>query len=503
MEPRAHNKCNWWTAGDAVMLLAYSTVVLWTIRYHEKWADEAQAWLIARDLDLRTIWFHELRYEGSPGLWHTILWFAQHIFHAPYAALGYIGASFAIAGAAVLLFLAPFPRIVRWPLAFTYVMIYQYAVIARPYVLFPLLAFCAAFFFNDLKHPERLTLVLSLLALLTLHGTVLAACLGLAYSAEAFRQRNQFDAAIKKRYAICAAVMAIVFAFVIAIVKPTSDVEEIALKNGLVPSPSIPEVFPSFSQKLSVVICGAFIDWLIPSILLVVLLAAWCVWRKKWLAFVLPVSALVLFYCVVHGAAHHHGTVFIAAIAGLWIAWPSSRERLTFDSTNRTALLAASALLLILCFFNIWDARVAIQHEYLYPYSGAKDAADYLKNVAAERRPIFGFLHGVVAIQAYFDHNIFANNPHSYFHHGLPLSTTMINVDELNRVKPEYVVAYSDAPQVMLEHGAKELNALGYQLVHFSDGYYLYKQGVFEREVYFIFRRTANDAAPKELIGSR
>ena len=57
----------------------------------QKWADEAQAWLIDRDLDLKTIWFHELRYEGSPGLWHTILWVAQHVFHARYDGLGYIG----------------------------------------------------------------------------------------------------------------------------------------------------------------------------------------------------------------------------------------------------------------------------------------------------------------------------------------------------------------------------------------------------------------------------
>jgi hypothetical protein len=76
MDQRAHKKWSWWTAGDAAMLLGYSAVVLWTLRYHEKWADEAQAWLIARDLDLRTMWFHELRYEGSPGLWHTLLWFA-------------------------------------------------------------------------------------------------------------------------------------------------------------------------------------------------------------------------------------------------------------------------------------------------------------------------------------------------------------------------------------------------------------------------------------------
>ncbi|MGB2635516.1 MAG: hypothetical protein WAM58_16420, partial [Candidatus Acidiferrum sp.] len=158
---------NWWKIGDGLVLLAYSAVVLWTLQYHEKWADEAQAWLIARDLSLKMIWFHEMRYEGTPALWHTILWLVQHVFHAGYGAIGYIGAFFAIAGAAVLLFKAPFPRFIRWLLVFGYVFVYQYAVIARPYTLLPLLAFCAAILFKDLRHPERITLVLVLLALLT------------------------------------------------------------------------------------------------------------------------------------------------------------------------------------------------------------------------------------------------------------------------------------------------------------------------------------------------
>jgi hypothetical protein len=103
----------WWRVADLGVLGAWIAVVGFTLQYHEKWADEAQAWLIARDLDLKTIWFHELRYEGSPGLWHTILWVAQHVFHLKYGALGYIGMAGALAGAAVLIFNAPFPRYIR------------------------------------------------------------------------------------------------------------------------------------------------------------------------------------------------------------------------------------------------------------------------------------------------------------------------------------------------------------------------------------------------------
>ena len=37
-----------WKIGDAGVLAAYACVVLWTLQYHEKWADEAQAQSTAR-----------------------------------------------------------------------------------------------------------------------------------------------------------------------------------------------------------------------------------------------------------------------------------------------------------------------------------------------------------------------------------------------------------------------------------------------------------------------
>lgn len=484
-----------WKFGDAAVLLVYSCIVLWILPYHEKWADEAQAWLIARDLDLGTIWFHESRYEGSPGLWHTILWVAQHVFHARYGALGYIGATFAIAGAAVLIFLAPFPRYIRWPLAFTYVMVYQYAVIARPYTLLPMLAFSAALFFKDIQHPERITLVLFLLALLTAHGTILAGCLGLAYLLEAIKQWRVMDSHLRKKYLVCVTALACTFVFLFLILKPTPDVEVIAQQKALASAPeSVQAAFPSVGQKFIAVTSGAFIDFALPSVILLVLFAVWCVWRLKWLSYVLPVGILIAFYISVHGAAHHHGTVFVAAIVGLWIAWPTEREKVDFRGSDRGAFLAVQSLLLVLCAFNIWDSLIVIQREYAYPYSGSADAAQYLKSVGADHGPMFGFLHGVVAVQAYFDHNIFENNRNAFYHHGLPLESAQLNLEELHRVNPQYVVAYSDEPQVMLEKGAPLLIAEGYELVHFSDGYYLYKRGVFEREVYFIFRKKAASA---------
>lgn len=58
---------------DIIIFLIYAIVTfVITIIFHEKWRDEAQAWLIARDLDFWGI-IKQMTYEGHPPLWHFIL----------------------------------------------------------------------------------------------------------------------------------------------------------------------------------------------------------------------------------------------------------------------------------------------------------------------------------------------------------------------------------------------------------------------------------------------
>lgn len=480
---------DWWKIGDGAMLLAYSAIVLWTIQYHEKWADEAQAWLIARDLSLKSIWFHELRYEGTPGLWHTILWVAQHIFHRRYDAIGYIGALFAIAGTALLLFKAPFPRIVRWPMAFGYIFLYQYAVIARPYTMLALLAFCAAIFFKDQLHPERITLMLVMLSVVSLHGAILAGCLGFVYLLEALNDWGTLERSVKGCYAICAAVVLLCFIFLVVILKPTPDVQEFATGTSQQLALMRANVV-TVPMKLESVLSGAFLDFTIPSILFALLLAVYCALRKNLLIYVLSVGALIALYVVVHGYAHHQGTVTIGAIMALWIAWPTGKEQTALTAIERRATQGMIAVLLVFCAVQIWDSAVVIRHEYLYPYSGAADAAEFLKSQGAQNTRIFGFSYGIAGIQAYFDRNIFVNLPTTYFHHGLPIYGKNFDLAEIDHASPAYVVIFDEDPQRIMDmHVIDALGSIGYQMVHFSDGYQLYRRGVYVRQVYFIFKR--------------
>jgi len=479
-----------WRVTDFGVLGLWLAMVSFIIRHHEKWADEAQAWLIARDLDLRTIWFHELRYEGSPGLWHTMLWFAQRVFHAPYDSIGIIGMAFATAGVALLIFRSPFPRILRWLLPFTYFLVYQYAVIARSYTLLPLLSFTAAILFRNLKRPGRMTLVLVVMASLSLHGTIIAGCVGLAYLIEAVKSWPDLDPGIRQRYLFCVCALVLTLVTLFLVLKPAPDVEEFALKTKLAQLPeALMAMQPTRITKLSAVLSGAFLDEPIVSGIFLALFCAWCFLRRKWLPFILPVATLMIFYIAVHGYAQHQGTVFIGALTGLWIAWPATDEQKSFAPFEKLTTKVMVALLVCICAVNIWDAAVVMRNEYLYPYSGAEDAARFLKSAGAEKRGIFGYAYGMAGVEAYFDHNIEHNRQTTYYHHSAETADRFLNSSEIQAWAPGYIVIFSEDPNYTMSLLGSRVGAEGYQLAHVSDGYQLYKRGVYVRQVYLIFRR--------------
>ena len=115
------------------VLALYMGLLVLVMCFHEPWLDEAQAWQIARCISLKDLFTTRTHYEGHPPLWHLIL--------MPFAKLGMPyefslkGVSFVISSISMglIIFRAPFPKIVRYLLPFNYFFFYQYGVISRDY----------------------------------------------------------------------------------------------------------------------------------------------------------------------------------------------------------------------------------------------------------------------------------------------------------------------------------------------------------------------------------
>ena len=160
---------------EIVTLCIYAGLLAWAIPRHEPWADEAQAWQIARTLPLAQI-FHVLSYEAHPALWYICLWVLSRLHVVRRHALGSGGHS--ISGVAVLVTTSPFPRFIKLLLPFTFYLAFQYAIVARSYVLAPLLIFlCAYLWPQKLERPLTIALCLGLLADVAAHAAAISVAL--------------------------------------------------------------------------------------------------------------------------------------------------------------------------------------------------------------------------------------------------------------------------------------------------------------------------------------
>ena len=134
---------------------------------------------------------HQMGYEGSPPLWHLLLW-ALIRLHLPYAALGAVSLTLVAAGMYIWLRWSPLPAPVRLLVPFAFYYQYQYAVVARSYALSTLLAFAAVALWR--AKPVRvipLGLVVALLAQTNMHGFTIAGGIACAFAWEYIRRVPQ------------------------------------------------------------------------------------------------------------------------------------------------------------------------------------------------------------------------------------------------------------------------------------------------------------------------
>lgn len=142
---------------------------------HELWRDEANVWLIARELSPIQL-FREIRYQGHPCLWYLIVMpFAKLGFpFKTICALSFIVMAF---GAGIFTFRAPFHPITKFVCLLSPIFSYYYSVVARNYCLIALLLILLAHYYP--KRNEKPWFYGLLLGLLVQADTIALATAGL------------------------------------------------------------------------------------------------------------------------------------------------------------------------------------------------------------------------------------------------------------------------------------------------------------------------------------
>jgi hypothetical protein len=408
-----------------VTLSLYAVVVAAAIHSHEPWADEAQAWQIARSLSLGRM-FQALRYEGSPGLWHLLLWFLSRL-HLSYAGMRWASGLLALGGIAILLRYSPFPRWLKLLLPFTYFLLFQYAVIARSYVLVPLLLFTLATLWTKrFQQPVAVAVTLGLLANVALHAAMLSAGFAAIYALEWYWQKNNELLLPARRLSGPALLLCTFYAIAILTARPAKD---ITFPQGQSPLPpaqahaneqlaqlrhghSVQAIEYQFKQRLTPPLASGLILPLQLALLFWVVLA-WALAREGKLRYLLPGVLLALFCHFVAARPWHTGLITPYFIAILWMVWPNQERGFQDRKRYEKGVLAFFSLIVLI---QIYWAAYALKFDRRHPYSPARMTAGFLKPYVDQDAKILetGNHFDSVAVEPYFDRKVFANQPYPF-----------------------------------------------------------------------------------------
>jgi hypothetical protein len=441
--------------------VVYCCVVAISIARHEPWADEAQAWLLARDSSLADLWTRLLHYEGTPGVWHTLLHVLIQL-GLPYAGLNIVSGVLGLAAGWLVFRYAPLPLVVRLLLPFTFFLAYQYPVVARSYSLAPLLVFgCALLYESAAARIGLFTFLLCLLAGLSLHALLLSVSIWLTFYFGVGRRWHD------RRLLTAGAVYIAFVALMIAAAWPAKD---LAFPYHVGFS------FERFVSAVDTTFSGAFVGRLVVSLFIVALSIPF-LWKGRTLGmFVLSSILLCAASAFVYGNVWHQGFLLLAWLFAVWIAAANSKP-------TWPILASLFIAIAIQCYWTV----ASWKYDWQQPYSGGRAAAAYLRNTGIAGQRLFCIGFPCAAVQPYFDHNVFANFDHAFR-----------DWSSQNRADDPAALFSSKAPVFVLVSYKTEAEQIrwtelvdlaGYQEIKHFEGNVFWQTRILQPESFDLYRR--------------
>ena len=349
----------------SVILALYVAGTLFVGLHHEPWRDEADSWLVVRDASIPTI-LSWTRNAGTPALWYLTL---KPLVWAglPYQSQQILHLLLAWAAAALLVFRAPFNWITKILILGSYYFAYEYAIIARSYVLTVLLLFLiAAWYPWRYERRMRYAIAIALLFNANVHGAVIAGILTLLYVLSiGVRRVPPFPVAVMVTGALAAwaqlrTASDAAFPNVVRFIRSWTPMQ--AIDTAFFPGPWL-----RTTGTVSIVILA---------------LVAWSL-RKRvdaLLFLFLSIGALCAIYALVwFGGYRHAGLILLVVIVAMWMA-----REVRVDPLTVTAALLLNLTLLLSGSFGFLMARADVK----MAFSGSREMGEFIRANQLDRYEI-------------------------------------------------------------------------------------------------------------------
>lgn len=385
--------------GIAFILFVTSTLFIGI--HHEYWTDEAQSWLIARDVNVNGL-FRVMAYEGSPILWPLVL--KCFIFLGlPYRMLFIVPFLFSTIGVWLIIYRSKLPTPISITIPFTYYIFYQYTIIARNYCLIlPIVELIAISYHDRLKRPYIHALLLILLANISVHMTLLSGILFLFFCMDLTKQMKISDDIRESQHGLIAAsVIAIMFVLTANYLRIPAD-HSFQAHYHLDPMTMVVQYGVIFGELLAHNGSATYL-YMVLITLLATVLSVFYRFSPQFL--ILSTAVWSLLSCIYYNK-WHVGMVLLSVLLAIQLYPPKSRGLPA--SIERYRLVLFAVLSFFICIQLSWSVRTA-SYDYANVYSGAEAAAMFIKENGYDKGLIYGVGFPPTALSPYFDRNIYSN----------------------------------------------------------------------------------------------
>jgi hypothetical protein len=415
-----------------------------------------------------------MHYEGTPGLWQTLL----HVLiklRVPYSGMNYFSGALGCAAAWVFIRRAPLPLPVRLLMPFTFYIFFQYSVVARSYCLLPLLLFICGWIYPQAREKMGLmTLLLCLMAGVSVHGMIISGAIWLSIHLDLLRQWRTMGTPERRKLCLLGLTYAVITLLQSWSAWPAPDVLFADTRDY-----SWDHLLDSTSETLANAFTG---EWI--SSLAVVVCCLPFLWRgRALLMFLVAGFSLCFFNAYVYANVWHEGMLFLAWLFAMWIAGAAVKPKWI-------SLLGLIAMLAVITVQGYW-AFATTAYDWKNPYSGSLAAARYLKETGIIKAGIQGFGFGAVAVQPYFDHNVFPNfrdGEATAYYDWSEAYRNFDGLEDLPRTQPKYVlVGYKDEGEQILT--GRTVKQSGYKLIKHFEGNLFWHDDVLEPDAFDLYRR--------------
>jgi hypothetical protein len=371
-----------------IFFLLYASISFGLIFFHEQWRDEAQSWLLAKNLSIIDLIKH-LKYEGHFLLWYLIIMpFAKLGF--PYVTQNIISWFFTVLAGAIFLLKAPFSNRKKVLLLFSFPMLYLFPIVARCYCLIPLAIVMTAMFYKD-RYEKPIRYVLSIVFIANTHVIMLgmAGYLLLEFIIEAVKRKNDFSKNSKKTI-IFSLILVFILLFLTAapLFGCLSFNKDVGTNYPLwykILGVFLLEPLLMVQELFEVIIYNNFFAIIIFVLSFYIVLYEIKNNKLEFLKIWIILLWQYLIYVTIYGMSSQRAATVIWII--IFFAWTRQNKKDT-NELDEKFLKISIILLLIL---NIINGIIFISLDIKYNYSSAKQTADFIdQNIEEESVMITG-----------------------------------------------------------------------------------------------------------------